>query len=176
MLGSIVLLLGLTMYLSAIVLSLVQLTFLRTSEASVLIAGLLRYSQLPTSLGIILILLDVFFLLPRKRVHERFIENCPPSPQRVAVALMSYNDEASIGTAVRDFIAHPMVTKVIVVDNNSEDRSAAFAAEAGASVITETSRGYGFCAHRCLRELYEHGDIDYVVLLRRRHDLSGPRH
>ncbi len=77
---------------------------------------------------------------------------------------MCYNDEASIGAAVRDFIAHPMVTKVIVVDNNSNDRSAALAAEAGASVITETCPGYGCCAHRCLRELYEQGDTDYVVL------------
>jgi len=103
-------------------------------------------------------------LLPRKRLHERRIENCPPNPQRVAVALMSYNDEASIGAAVRDFIAHPMVTKVIVVDNNSKDHSAAIAAEAGATVITETYPGYGSCAHRCLRELYEQADTDYVVL------------
>jgi len=164
MLGSVFVLLGLAMYLSAIVLSLVRLAFFRTSEATELIAGVLWYSGMPTSLGIILIGLDFFFLLPRKRLHERWIENCPPSPQRVAVALMSYNDEASIGAAVRDFIAHPMVTKVIVVDNNSKDRSAALAAEAGASVITETCPGYGSCAHRCLRELYEQGDADYVVL------------
>jgi CheY-like chemotaxis protein len=91
MLGTIVLLLGLTMYLSTIVLSLVWLAFFRTSEATELIAGVLWYSGLPTSLGIVLIVLDVFFLLPRKRLHQRCIENCPPSPQRVAVALMSYN-------------------------------------------------------------------------------------
>ena len=164
MLGSIVVLLGLAMYLSAIVLSLVRLAFFWTSEATELIAGVLWYSGVPTSLGIVLIVLDFVFLLPRKRLHKRCVENCPPSPQKVAVALMSYNDEASIGAAVRDFIAHPMVTKVIVVDNNSKDRSAALAAEAGASVITESCPGYGSCAHRCLRELYEQGDTDYVVL------------
>ena len=158
MLGSIVVLLGLAMYLSAIVLSLVRLAFFWTSEATELIAGVLWYSGVPTSLGIVLIVLDFVFLLPRKRLHKRCVENCPPSPQKVAVALMSYNDEASIGAAVRDFIAHPMVTKVIVVDNNSKDRSAALAAEAGASVITESCPGYGSCAHRCLRELYEQGD------------------
>jgi hypothetical protein len=163
MLGSIVVFFGLAMYLSAIVLSLVRLAFFRTSEAAELIAGVLWYSGIPTSLGIVLIVLD-FFLLPRKRLHERCIEDCPPSPQRIAVALMSYNDEASIGAAVRDFITHPMVTKVIVVDNNSKDRSAALAAEAGASVITESCPGYGSCALRCLRELYEQGDTDYVVL------------
>jgi hypothetical protein len=164
MLGIIVVLLGLAMYLSAIVLSLVRLAFFRTSEARELIAGILWYSGVPTSLGIVLIMLDVFFLLPRKRLHQRRVENCPPTPRRLAVALMSYNDEASIGAAVRDFIAHPMVTMVIVVDNNSKDRSAALASEAGAKVITETRPGYGSCAHRCLRELYEQGDTDYVVL------------
>jgi len=61
MLGSIVVLLGLAMYLSAIVLSLVRLAFFRTSEAAELIAGVLWYSGVPTSLGIILIVLDFFF-------------------------------------------------------------------------------------------------------------------
>lgn len=164
MLGSIVLLSGLMMYLSAIVLSLVRLAFFQTPGAAQRIADILWYSGMPTSLGIVLIGLDFIFLLPRKRLHERRIENCPPNPQKVAVALMSYNDEASIGAAVRDFVAHPMVAKVIVVDNNSKDHSAAIAAEAGATVITETYPGYGSCAHRCLRELYEQADTDYVVL------------
>lgn len=164
MLGSILLLSGLGMYLSAILLSLLRLAFFRTSEAVELVAQILWYSGMPSSFGIILILLDFIFLLPRKRLHERRIENCPPSPKKVTVALMSYNDEASIGVAVRDFMSHPMVTKVIVVDNNSKDRSAAIAAEAGARVIIEMSPGYGYCAHRCLRELYEQSDTEYVIL------------
>ncbi len=61
MLGCIVVFLGLAMYLSAIVLSLVRLAFFRTSEASELIAGVLWYSGVPTSLGIVLIVLDFFF-------------------------------------------------------------------------------------------------------------------
>jgi hypothetical protein len=61
MLGSIVVFLGLAMYLSAIVLSLVRLAFFRTSEAAELIADLLWYSGVPTSLGIVLVVLDFFF-------------------------------------------------------------------------------------------------------------------
>lgn len=61
MLGSMVLLLGLAMYLLAIVLSLVRLAFFRTPEAAEMIAGILWYSGVPTSLGIVLIVLDFFF-------------------------------------------------------------------------------------------------------------------
>ena len=176
MLGSIVLLSGLMMYLSVIVLSLVRLAFFQNPEAAQLIAGILWYSGMPTSLGIALIALDFIFLLPRKRLHERCIENCPPTPQKVAVALMSYNDEASIGAAVRDFIAHPMVTKVIVVDNNSKDHSAAIAAEAGASVITETAPWIWIVRAPLFARTLRTGGHRLCGSLRRRHDLSGPRH
>ena len=176
MLGSIVLLSGLMMYLSVIVLSLVRLAFFQNPEAAQLIAGILWYSGMPTSLGIALIALDFIFLLPRKRLHERWIENCPPTPQKVAVALMSYNDEASIGAAVRDFIAHPMVTKVIVVDNNSKDHSAAIAAEAGASVITETAPWIWIVRAPLFARTLRTGGHRLCGSLRRRHDLSGPRH
>jgi len=162
--GSMLLLLGLAMYLSAIFLSLLRLAFFPTSGAVQLVARILWYSGLPTSFGIILILLDFFVLLPQKRLHDRRIENRPSSPKKVTVALTSYNDEASIGTTVRDFVSHPMVTKVIVVDNNSKDRSAAVAAEAGARVVIEMRPGYGSCAHRCLRELHEQSDTEYVIL------------
>src|SRR5258708_27122923 len=43
---------------------------------------------------------------------------------RVAVALTAYNDELSIGDAVRDFISQPNVVAVFVVDNNCRDRTA----------------------------------------------------
>ena len=61
MLGITVVILGLAMYLSTIVLSLVRLVFFRTLEARELIAGILWYSGVPASLGIVLIMLDVFF-------------------------------------------------------------------------------------------------------------------
>jgi glycosyltransferase involved in cell wall biosynthesis len=162
--GAIFIAFGLSIYAFAIVVSLIRLAVFQNPQAVELVADLLWYSGLPTSLGAILVAVDLFVLLPGKRSHERRIEGCPPSPQKLAVALMSYNDEASIGLAVRDFIAHPMVATVIVVDNNSNDHSAANAAEAGAIVVTETRPGYGSCAYRCLQELYERGETDFVVL------------
>ena len=162
--GAVLIAVGLSIYGFAIVVSLVRLAVFRSPESAQFVADLLWYSGLPTSLGAILVAVDLFVLLPGKRRHERRIEGCPPSPQKVAVALMSYNDEASIGLAVRDFIAHPMVATVIVVDNNSKDRSAATAAEAGAVVVSETRPGYGSCVYRCLQELHERGETDFVVL------------
>src|SRR4029453_3796092 len=110
-----------SIYAFAIVVSLIRMAVFQNPQAVELVADLLWYSGLPTSLGAILVAVDLFVLLPGKRSHERRIEGCPPSPQKRAVGLMSYNDEASIGLAVRDFIAHPMVATVIVVDNNSKD-------------------------------------------------------
>ena len=162
--GAILIAVGLSVYAFAIVVSMIRLAVFRSPQATQFVADLLWYSGLPTSLGAILVMVDLFILLPGKRSHERRIEACPPTPQKVAVALMSYNDEASIGPAVRDFIAHPMVATVIVVDNNSKDRSAANAAEAGAVVVIETRPGYGSCAYRCLQELSERGETDFVVL------------
>src|SRR5690349_9029882 len=113
MLGCILILVGIAMQLTASALSLIRLTFFPTPQAAQLVANILWYSGMPVSLGLICAGLDLFVLLPGKRRQPRRIENCPPTPTRMAVALMSYNDEASIGEAVRDFAAHPMVAKVI---------------------------------------------------------------
>ena len=162
--GTVLIAFGLSVYAFAIVVSLIRLAVFQNPQSTQLVADLLWYSGMPTSLGAILVAVDLFLLLPSKRSHERRIDDCPPTPQKVAVALMSYNDEASIGLAVRDFIAHPMVSTVIVVDNNSKDRSAAVAAEAGAVVVIETRPGYGSCAYRCLQELSQRGETEFVVL------------
>lgn len=113
--------------------------------------------------GLALVLVDLFVLLPRRRVHERRVDVDAKAPQRIAVALTCYNDEASVAASVRDFIGHPRVTDVIVVDNNSRDRSAELAAAAGARVVVERRAGYGHCVHRCLRELAVE-KTDFVVI------------
>ena len=61
----------------------------------------------------------------------------PVTNPDVTVVLTAYNDEASIGFAVEDFRTHPRVRRVIVVDNNSTDRTAAEAEAAGAVVVRE---------------------------------------
>jgi len=125
-------------------------------------ALLVWWSGAPLLVGFALILADVWFLAPRRRrgheVHD------VPVPGPMTVVLTSYNDELSIGDAVADFLAHPLAKRVVVIDNNSRDRSAEVAREAGAIVHVETSPGYGQCVHRALREAAAYTDTHVVAL------------
>ncbi len=71
---------------------------------------------------------------------------------RIVVGMTAYNDEKSIGSAVKDFLSHPLVSEVIVVDNNSVDNTSKVAKLAGATVVSEKNQGYGFCCRRALKE------------------------
>ncbi len=71
---------------------------------------------------------------------------------RISVVFPAYNEEPSIAKAIADFRELGVVDEIVVVDNNSRDRTAAEAAAAGARVITETQQGYGCAIRRGLRE------------------------
>jgi glycosyltransferase involved in cell wall biosynthesis len=71
-----------------------------------------------------------------------------PDPAPIYIVLPALNEEAAVGPQVRALLAHAGlralgVRRVIVVDNGSEDRTAAVAAAAGAQVVREPRRGYG---------------------------------
>jgi glycosyltransferase involved in cell wall biosynthesis len=70
----------------------------------------------------------------------------------VSVVFPAYNEEASIGEAVRSFLALDEVDEIVVVDNNSRDRTAELASVAGGRVVTETKQGYGHALQRGLAE------------------------
>jgi glycosyltransferase involved in cell wall biosynthesis len=53
---------------------------------------------------------------------------------------------------------------VIVVDNNSVDKTSVLAAEAGALVVRETAQGYGRCVYRCFQEALANSDAELIVL------------
>ena len=72
--------------------------------------------------------------------------------RHVAVVLTAYNDEASIGDAVRDFRASPFVRSLTVISNNSSDNTMSVASDAGAIALNEPKQGYGHCVYRCLQE------------------------
>ena len=83
---------------------------------------------------------------------------------RVVVAVTAYNDAEATAQAVADFARQPGVIKVVVIDNNSTDKTAELAAAAGATVIRETRQGYGFACIRGLAESLKVADADVVVL------------
>ena len=73
----------------------------------------------------------------------------------------AYNEECGIAAAVGAFAALPEVDEVLVVDNNSSDRTGALATQAGARVVREVQQGYG---HACRRALLEAtGDLVLLV-------------
>ncbi len=70
----------------------------------------------------------------------------------IKVIIPAYNEEDSIGNVVRDI--PDLVDEVIVVNNNSNDATMANAKAAGATVLSESRRGYGYA---CLK------GMDYVA-------------
>lgn len=72
---------------------------------------------------------------------------------KVAVLLPCYNEEMTIGKVVRDFRAVLPEADIYVYDNNSTDRTAEVAAEAGAIVRRERMQGKGNVIRRMFREV-----------------------
>jgi Glycosyl transferase family 2 len=121
------------------------------------------YSGIPLVAGTLLIGWELFGHVRRLR-SLKSIRNDPPTNLRLTVALTAYNDERSIGGAVRDFRAHPLVERVIVISNNSSDRTMEIAKEAGALVFNEPRQGYGACVHRALCQALSFADTELTVL------------
>lgn len=67
----------------------------------------------------------------------------------IKVIIPAYNEEDSIGKVIRDIPA--TVTEVIVVSNNSTDSTEQQAQAAGATVLQEQRKGYGYA---CLKGMY----------------------
>ena len=75
----------------------------------------------------------------------------------VSVVLPAYNEEGYIRPAVEDFFVPGVVDEVVVVDNNSRDRTADEVRLTRARLVTETRQGYGHALRRGLQEAT--GDI-----------------
>lgn len=70
----------------------------------------------------------------------------------ISVILPAFNEESYIAHAVLSFRALGIADEIVVVDNNSEDRTAPLARAAGARVVRERRQGYGHALQRGLRE------------------------
>jgi glycosyltransferase involved in cell wall biosynthesis len=157
---------GLLVVLSAFLYSLAVLTtpiFRLLSIERDLNQQVIWISGFPFLVGLIFIVFDTLSLAPRRR-SNRTIMHESVNTEKVTVVLTAYNDESSIGLAVEDFIKHPKVARVIVVDNNSKDETSAVAKEAGAICILEARPGYGQCVHRALSEGSQYSDTELVLL------------
>ncbi len=79
--------------------------------------------------------------------------------QTITVVIPCLNEEEAIGKVLQD--VPDFVEDVIVVDNNSTDRTADIAREMGATVVRETLRGYG----RAYKSGFAKAQGDIVVTL-----------
>jgi len=70
----------------------------------------------------------------------------------VSVVLPAFNEEQYIRAAVEDFARTGVVDEIVVVDNNSRDRTADEARATTARVVQEAAQGYGHALRRGLRE------------------------
>jgi hypothetical protein len=164
--GFVLILTGFAIYLFGNLLSIMRLLFSIGPTARYWNQEIVWYSGIPTSIGVLLCAIDVF-LIPERRKIRRWVDGneggaCERS--RVTVVLTAYNDEASIEQAVKDFRARPEVERVIVVSNNSADRTMQCAEEAGAIAVNEPKPGYGQCVYRCFQEALRYPDADTIVL------------
>ena len=83
-----------------------------------------------------------------------------PSP-RIAVLIPCYNEELTIGKVVDDFRAQLPEATVYVFDNCCTDRTAAIAAEHGATVVKEPRKGKGFV----IEGMFDRIEADYYVMV-----------
>lgn len=119
-------------------------------------------------LAVLAIVGIVLLILRERRLRERLRHaqprRQPTADPRICVVLIAYNEEESIGPAILDFRSQPCVERVVVVDNNCTDQTAARALAAGASVVQEHNQGYGYACIRGLRAALETTDANVILL------------
>jgi glycosyltransferase involved in cell wall biosynthesis len=80
---------------------------------------------------------------------------------RIAVLVPCYNEEAAVAAVVKDFRQALPAAQIYVYDNNSGDRTADVAREAGAEVRGERRQGKGHVVRRMFADV----DADVYVLV-----------
>ncbi len=83
------------------------------------------------------------------------------SPPRIAVLVPCFNEEAAVASVVADFRKALPEAAVYVYDNNSRDRTASVAREAGALVRSERRQGKGHVVRRMFADI----EADIYVLV-----------
>lgn len=83
---------------------------------------------------------------------------------RIKVIIPAFNEEESIGLVIKDI--PDFVEEVIVISNNSTDRTEENAAKAGATVLKEPRKGYGYACLKGMNFITEQDTApDIIVFL-----------
>jgi len=82
---------------------------------------------------------------------------------RISVVIPAYNEENAIANVIAEIPT--IVNEIVVVNNNSTDATVAVAQAAGATVLTENNKGYGYACLKGLAYLKAGNTPDIVVFL-----------
>jgi glycosyltransferase involved in cell wall biosynthesis len=84
----------------------------------------------------------------------------PTDDKKIAVLLPCYNEEVTIGKVVADFRTALPAADIYVFDNNSRDKTAQSAADAGAIVVPSPAQGKG----NVVKHMFRVVDADIYVM------------
>ena len=82
---------------------------------------------------------------------------------RISVVIPAYNEEEAIAKVIAEIPS--TVHEVVVVNNNSTDATVEVAKAAGATVLSENRKGYGYACLKGLNHLRKKDTPDIVVFL-----------
>ena len=84
---------------------------------------------------------------------------------RISVIMPAFNEENSVGNVIAD-LPQKIMDEIVVVNNNSNDRTSEVAIQAGATVINEIIPGYGRACLKGINYLAGKSEVpDIVVFL-----------
>lgn len=111
--------------------------------------------------------------------------------KNVSLVLPAFNEEKAIEKTIREFQKVDIFDEIIVVDNNSSDKTSQIAKKCGVIVVSEKRQGYGYALRRGYSEAnsdliiscdvdgtYDANDVKYLLKLSNKYDFvfgSRPR-
>lgn len=81
---------------------------------------------------------------------------------KIKVIIPAFNEEESIGLVIKDIPEY--VEEVIVISNNSTDRTEENAAKAGATVLKEPQKGYGYACLKGMNFIAEQDTAPDIII------------
>jgi glycosyltransferase involved in cell wall biosynthesis len=82
---------------------------------------------------------------------------------QIYVIIPAFNEEKAIGNVLKD-IPKQLVSEIIVVDNNSNDKTSETAKSAGATVLYEKKQGYGAACLKGIEYLKMRSELPDIVV------------
>jgi glycosyltransferase involved in cell wall biosynthesis len=82
--------------------------------------------------------------------------------EKIIVIIPAFNEEGSIGKVIQEI--PEIVSEIIVVSNNSTDRTAEVAKEAGATVLFEGNKGYGYACLKGMDYISEKSEKPSIIV------------